>query len=163
MKNVVSIFVAFVFVLTSTSYVLANWKYQKDVDDFDGIVEHHVSTEYYSEGDSFAIVVFCSEYQIGSRTVIFGIRNILDPVSKKMIRLRFDSNEPEYLHVEYRDGIDHDFVNTKSIRDFKNLTDKMKKHKIMKLEFFLYNGRKIETINLSGFSEQFNRLPSYCQ
>ena len=164
MKNILNVFTAFFVVVTSTS-AMAEWKYKKDVDDFDGDVSYFVATNSYSiEGDFFSVIVGCPEYQTNLRNVVFATDGILDFQSERQIRLKFDSNEPEYLDVRHRNMGAGDMISTNNIADFKNLTSKMQKHTTMKVEYYLYRkGRKIKTIDLTGFTKEFNKLPSHCQ
>ena len=169
MRFVVSVFVAFVVVVISTSYVLANWEYEKNVDEFDGFTHHIIQKSNCVFQDCFGVFIFCYDYpELPPNTVpnavTFIINDVLDPRSKEQIRLKFDANKPEYLNIRYLNSDDTDIIGTKTIIDFKDIMSKMQRHTTMKLEYYLYpNNRQIKTIDLEGFTKELNKFPSSCR
>ena len=171
MKHIIITFIAFVFTLISASNVLANWEYKKLVDEFDRRVDYTVTESIidYDISNSliFTVRVNCYANNPENRAVYFAVNDFFDVYSKNRIRLKFDFNEPEYLNVQYfasRGNPHIDLLFTENLIDFKNIISKMKRHISMKVEYYLYKeGRKITHVDLRGFTEEFNKLPPYCQ
>lgn len=161
------VLVALSLIFATSSMAYANWKYHKSVDDFDGFVTHWVTFNNYSEEDAFSAYIQCRDDKFHARDINFSIKNVIDSFSENRIRVKFDDEKPEWLHVNYSDGGQWDTLYTKSITSFKTLTDKMQKHSTMKVEIYLFRqGKRITPIFLTGawgFTEAFNKLPSYCQ
>ena len=144
------------------------WIYGKQVDEFDDKVFHTVlqpssGISSLPEGERFHVGVFCNEDTQFS-SILFIIDSTVDDSSKNRIRLRFDSQEPQWFAVNFHEDGSSDFLSTKSVEDFKNIADKMRRHSTMKAEIYLLGKKRfIGTVDLKGFTEEFRKLPRYCQ
>ena len=169
MKNIASLFIMVIITITTlTSYAWANWEYVKNIDDFDGDVTHYVRSSFLTDilfEGRFGVAVSCFESKDYTKSINFYIEGVLDFRSEDQIRLKFDSNEPEYINVNYVDYNNvYDIIFIVNLTDFMNIINKMQKHKTMKLEYYLYKvGRRIQTVDLEGFTKELNKLPSFCR
>ena len=164
--KIIKVFTLFIFVIMlSVPHALAEWEYRKEVDEFDGDITYRIIG--YSVGRDLSVGVFCffDHIEHFPPIVAFSFKNLLSSRNEKRIRLKFDSNEPEYFEVNYVGNIrDFDFIQTKTLTDFKNIVGKMQKYTIMKLEYYLHQGgRRIETVNLAGFTKELNKFPLLCR
>ncbi|MCY4052430.1 MAG: hypothetical protein OXE98_00965 [Hyphomicrobiales bacterium] len=163
MKRIIVCSLAVLFTAL-TALSLSNWEYEKKVDDFDGDVTYEVTFSGHSDGGDFAVWISCKEDNPNDRDVNFIIADVIDSSSEDRIRIKFDSEKPEWFGVKYIDGAKADILYTSTKRDFKKLTGKMKAYLTMEAEINIFRqGRQILPIDLRGFTQEFNKLPSHCQ
>ena len=159
-----TILVALSLIFAASTIAHADWGYEKDTGGSDRVVDHYVTSDPLKSDDSFIVRISCFEDRVYDRKLSFNISEVIDHASEDKIQIKFDSEIPEWFEFSYLDDADIDTLFTHSIKDFKNLTDKMQEHSTMELMIYLFReGMHVETVDLRGFAEEFSRLPAYCQ
>ena len=155
---------SFLFVTSTPIYASwTGWKYERQVDEFDNDVTHYV--KYKSIGEEFYVTVSCHENK-NNLLRFFGIfiDEVIDHSSEDRIRIKFDSEDPEWFGFFYSDDPPIEMLITSLTKDVITLINKMKTYSTMKIEIHLFRkGRHIKNVHLAGFTQEFNKMPSYCQ
>lgn len=175
MKSVAFLFFLVIFIFISPDVSAYKWEYNKfqtrSTPTLKGSTSYKVL--YNEDSNPFETRISCFDgidgidYGIDKKGKLNFLINLISYNSTYLrfldMRLKFDSNASKEIAAVYYLGSLGIYENFEE----KDIINKMKKHTTMTVEFDAYQNRRYErytaTIDLRGFTKEYNKLPSYCR